>query len=400
MPSFAYLQIELPVEWTDKLDAIRGPLRKITNAYLEMRWSWPRQFTPLTDLAFLLADPRAAELEPTELRKLADELQHHLFGSGAGAEVSLLVFEGAAEAVTAFAALRPDEMSLALSDPTRLPAGGRLMRIRPGVNSAIETLTSSAGPSDDDIIAERRASPTQRQSYKMGLLGTYFLSREIFVADLLAVALTGRPDYYATIEDEAQLPSDETQFDEACFRNVDLALEKKAGGLPLGVPVAFSHFARMGLTGRLEEMLGLLPTERRSELNASIYGVPRRLAFGVGHIHSVLDPYFCTINLITADPRFEVEQLPARSVGSVVVCLRGGDAAARHAAIRAFATQADLYRRRGIRQVLANVRTAAELDLASRLDLQLVSGRAVCGLLETPIGGRAVPLARLPVTAP
>jgi hypothetical protein len=234
----------------------------------------------------------------------------------------------------------------------------------------------------------------------MGLLGTYFLSRELFLGDYLAaITPTGHPDHYATIEDEAHLPIDEMQFDEACFRNVRMALEVKAGGLPLGVPVAFSHFARAAQTGRLESLLALLPMDRRSELNAGIYGVPRRLESGVGHMHSVLDPYFGAIHLTTADPNFEVEAIAPRSVVAVIFCLRGKDAAARYAAIRTFAARADIYRRRGIHQFLANVRTAAELDLASRLDLQLVSGPAVCGLLETSIGGRAMPRARLPVTA-
>jgi hypothetical protein len=39
------------------------------------------------------------------------------------------------------------------------------------------------------------------------------------------------------------------------------------------------------------------------------------------------------------------------------------------------------------------------LELARKLDLQIVSGPAVCGFLEAPVGGRPVPLPQLPLMA-
>lgn len=49
-------------------------VQKFASAYLEMRWSWPRQFSPLSDFCFLLIDSRAGVLDVRELRKLSDEL--------------------------------------------------------------------------------------------------------------------------------------------------------------------------------------------------------------------------------------------------------------------------------------------------------------------------------------
>jgi hypothetical protein len=398
MSSFACLLIELPPAWTQKLDAIHGQLEKIVEVYLEARWSWPRRFSRASSLIFLLADPRVARLDAGELCKLSDELQHHLFGNADEGEVSLLLFEGPEPAVLAFAAFSADEVAAAVADPGLLPAGGRLTRIRPGANPVVEGLGPGLDPEAHHAAAAAQAiHPSHR--YKVGLLGTYLLSREVFIADVLTVAPLDAPHHYSVIEDAAALPPDEAVFDEICFRAVGEVLAHKAGGLPLGVPVAYSNFARPAQARRFRDMLALLPRGRRDQLNASVYGAPRHLPSGVSAIWPVLAPWFGTLNLITADPGFEIEQIASHSVGCVVFSVRDHEPAARHAAMRAFAGHHHAYAARGIRQVLANLRTPAELDLAAKLDLQIVSGPAVSGVLETPIGGRAVPLRRLPAVA-
>jgi hypothetical protein len=399
MSSFACLRIELPPAWAKRLDAIHLQLEKIVEVYLEARWSWPRRFDRVAPLIFLLADPRVALLDAGELCKLADQLQHHLFGNAQEGEVSLLLFEGPEAAVVAFAAFTHDEVAAAVADPDLLPAGGRLTRIRPGANPVVEGLGPGLDPAGQSPqgAGPRGVHPSHR--YTVGLLGTYLLSREVFIADVLAVAPLDAPHHYSVIEDEAALPPDEAVFDEVCFRAVGEALAHKAGGLPLGVPVAYSHFVRPAQASRFRDLLALLPRDRRDQINASVYGVPRHLPSGVAAIRPVLAPYFGTLNLVTADPGFEIEQIASHSVGCVVFCVRDHEPAARHAAMRAFAARHHAYNARGIRQVLANLRSPAELELAAKLDLQIVSGPAVSGVLEEPIGGRSVPRTRLPVTA-
>jgi hypothetical protein len=405
MSSFACLRIELPPGWAKEHEPIRGSVLKITQAYLETRWSWPRRFTPVSDHAFVLVDPRVAELEIAELRRLADELQHHLFGSGGEGEVSLLLFEGSTDSVIAFARMPHDEIAALLAEPGKLPLGGRLVRIRPGEHSEVEQLGGS--PPSDTASPEVPIAPgvsaapgpaAAARSHVVGALGVYLLSRQVFVADVLAIATLGEAGHQCVVEDEYLMPQDEPAFDEACFRGAAAMLARKAGGLPLGVPVSFSHIARPDHARRFQAMLALLPRARRGELNANVYGVPRQLPHGATPLHPLLDPYFGAISLITSDPRFEVELLTPQSVSSVVLCLRDHDAALRHAAMRAFASQHDAYRRRGVRQILANVRTPAELAWAAELDLQMVSGPAVSGFLDAPVGGRAAPASKLPLT--
>jgi hypothetical protein len=405
MSSFACLRIELPPGWAELHEPVRGSVQKITEAYLESRWSWPRRFTPVSHHAFVLVDPRVTELQIAELRRLADELQHHLFGSGGEGEVSLLLFEGSTDSVIAFAKMPHDEIAALLAQPGKLPRGGRLVRIRPGEHGEVEHLGGSL-PSDArsaDVPAHATpaaASPpaTARPQQIVGALGVYLLSRQVFVADVLAIATLGEAGHQCVVEDEYLAPQDDLAFDEACFSGAAAMLARKTGGLPLGVPVSFSRIARPDHARRFQAMLALLPKARRAELNANIYGVPRQLPHGATPLHPLLDPYFGAISLITTDPRFEVELLTPHSVSSVVLCLRDHDVALRHAAMRAFASQHDAYRRRGVRQILANVRTPAELAWAAELDLQMVSGPAVSGFLDTPVGGRAVPAPKLPLT--
>lgn len=407
MSCFACLRIELPPAWIDAHEGICGAVQKVTEAYLETRWSWPRRFTPVTGFDFLLVDPRVTELQADELKKLANELQHHLFGSGGSGEVSLLLFEGSAESVVAFARLKHDEIAAILAAPGKLPLGGRLRRIRPGELSTVEQL---GGPSTAEAPlaatpspgAMAHAAPPTPQAHGRpvaGLLGTYLVSQEVFIADMLAVARIGEAGYQCVIEDEYVMPQDDLAFDEACFRGVNEVLAHKKGGLPLGVPVSFATLARPDQARRFADVLALLPKARRAELNASVYRLPRQLPNGVTPLRPLLDPHFCSINLITTDPRFAVEQVAARSINCVVFCLRDHDVTARHAAMRAFAGQHEAYRRRGVHQVLANVRTQAELQWAAQLDLQIISGPAVGGFMDTPLGGRAAPLSKLPMMA-
>jgi hypothetical protein len=132
----------MPQAWATKLEAIHVQLERIIELYLEARWSWPRRFSPAGPLSFLICDPRVPQLDTGELRHLADQLEHHLFGAAEEGEVSLLFLEGPEPAVTAFAGLTAEEVAAAVADPALLPAASRLTRIRPGVDPVVE----AAGP--------------------------------------------------------------------------------------------------------------------------------------------------------------------------------------------------------------------------------------------------------------
>jgi hypothetical protein len=388
MPSFACLRVELPDEVAKQLESLQGHLKKIVEAYLETRWSWPRQISHLEGLTFLLTDPRISEFDSAELVGLADQLQRHLFAESRQGKVIVLLFSGPEEAVNAFAAYSSEEVAAALAEPERLPPGGQLVRVLPAddpaQSHAPETPTAPPGP-----VAMAEHHPR--------LAGVYLLTHEVFVADVLAIAPSDAPHHLSVIEDLSVLPPSPAQFDAACFRAAGAALGAAGSGRQLWTPVSYSHFVRPGRSQQLQAALALLPAAGRSRMVATLYAVPPYLAVGPAQLLATLDPHFHALNLVTADPTFDPEQLPQNSVAALIFCMRERDVQARQAAMRAFAARAEACRRRGVRQVLANVRTSAELELARRLDLQLVCGPAVCAALEQPAAGRAVPLAQLPL---
>lgn len=85
---------------------------KITSAYLETTWLWPRRFGVVAPFAFALSDPRATSLDAREIQALAQALNLKLFGDG-GAEdgVRLLMLEGEPDDVMEFAARSPTNWS-------------------------------------------------------------------------------------------------------------------------------------------------------------------------------------------------------------------------------------------------------------------------------------------------
>ena len=79
---------------TADADALAGVVAKVTGAFLETTWLWPRRFGLVAPFAFVLADPRATRLDVRELQTLAANLQAKLFGTRGLGEVCLLTLEG------------------------------------------------------------------------------------------------------------------------------------------------------------------------------------------------------------------------------------------------------------------------------------------------------------------
>ena len=150
MTALACLRVVVEPEHTGLSPAVLGAVvLKFASAYLDSRWRWPRQFSPLTNYSFLLTDPRADEMDVQELGRMSDELQTKLFGTAAAGEVTLLLFEGPVEAVSAFAALENAVAIRALNEPALLPAEGRLSQIlgSDAVSEAEKDANVRSGPS-------------------------------------------------------------------------------------------------------------------------------------------------------------------------------------------------------------------------------------------------------------
>ena len=406
MSAVACLRVDVTGEGARMPAAALAPLvQKFASAYLETRWSWPRQFSPLTDFCFLLIDPRAGELDVRELRRLSDELQRHLFGTGDEGEVALLVFEGSHAAVTAFAAMEAPAVAAAVKDPSLLPPGGRLTRIVAEWRETADASPAASAaaewePAKDAALKRELTSPPPPAAPTWeGMQGIYFTPRELFYGDVVMCIPANARTHLSLVDGPEHMPRDAMAFDTACLNIVTRLLSERPRGSLLFLPISFSSLVRPSLRDAYQAMLLELPSERRGELAAAVYDVPRDPAFtGLRQMRALLEPHVASIDLRITDPGFEIEKLPLEAVTSVTLMLPEGDSHQRLSALRRFAERLTHYKQRRIWPGVTNVRRRAELEAASRLRIPFVTGPAVCAPLASPAGGRAVALASLPLT--
>jgi hypothetical protein len=175
-------------------------------------------------------------------------------------------------------------------------------------------------------------------------------------------------------------------------------LAQRPKGSLIYVPMSFTSLVRPSLRGAYEKMFAELPTERRGELAAAIYDVPRDPGFaGLKQARGFLGSWFSVVDLCVADPGFEIEKLPPDVATSVTLTLPDGDSYVRLSALRRFAERLIYFKQKRVWPGVTNIRRRAELEAAQRLHIPFVTGSAVCAPVPSPVGGRNLPLERLPM---
>jgi hypothetical protein len=385
--------------------AVMPLVRKFTIAYLEQRWTWPRRFATISEITFLLVDSRAEVLDTDELRELSNNLQAHLFGTGDEGRVALLVFEGAQEAVTAFAAMSKEAVDAAIDDPMLLPPGGKFTRIVPGmgkVQPAPSPRESAEPPSEESRrgpVGPRWTfdTPAPRPPIWEGVQGVYFTPRQIFYADMVTYTPHGSRTRLSLTDGAGHFPPEATEFDAECVGIAVRLLGQRKRGPPLYLSLSFTSLVRPSLRQAYKTLLADLPILRRAELAATIYDVPRDPTLaGLTQARAMLDPHISALDLRTSDPDFEVEKLPQGLVNSVTFVLPDGDRLVRIAALRRFARHLGLYKQRRIWPAISNLRQRAEVDAAVQAQIPFLTGPAICGPRAIPIGGSEFTIERLP----
>lgn len=386
MTAVACLRVVIEAEVAPLPQTTLGPIvEKLTKAYLETRWSWPREFAALTHFAFLLIDPRADELDVRELVALSEELQLKFFGHDRGGRVALLLFEGSEEAVRDFARLEGEELARARRDPAWLPPGGRLAQI---LGEDLVSEMSAEAPVPDD----EGPAPVAR------LFGIYFRMRDVFIGDVISSHLEGMKDRATLVEGADRLPRDTERFDTDCIEAAIRLLKDDRLRSPLYVPFAYDSLVRPSLRAAVSSRIGRLPEARRAQLAAIVYNVPRDPPFGaITQIRSTLGAAFNSIDLRVDDPDFEIEKLTTQAVAGVSFALPQGDRRTRMAALRHFAQHRAAYKQRRVWASVTNVRDAQELEACRALGVPFVTGPAVCEPQLRPLGGRVVTLDHLPI---
>jgi hypothetical protein len=231
-----------------------------------------------------------------------------------------------------------------------------------------------------------------------GVQGVYFMPRQIFFGDVVTYIPANGKTHLSVLDGPEHRPRDAAAFDAACVGMAARLLAQRPKGSLIYVPMSFTSLVRPSLRGAYEAMFEELPTARRAELAAVIYDVPRDPGFtGLKQARAFLAPWFSVVDLSVSDPGFEIEKLPPEVATSVTLSLPDGDSFVRISALRRFAERLIHFKQKRVWPGVTNIRRRAELEAAQRLHIPFVTGPVVCSPVPSPVGGRTLPMERLPM---
>lgn len=403
MPASACLRIllDLSDEQFAKLDALGPLVSKVTSAFLETRWSWPKRHAVVTPFSFMLTDPKAMEVDVARLERLAEELQLKLFGTSNGGDVMLVLHEGEEADTAQFVKMGHAELKKAIKAPIGpTPFGGRLMTLAAATDLSQgmrwEELTRL--PAEADSTAGGTTDTAGATTYR----SIYCPPRQTFVADHIFTTPMTASSRLSLIDGVDELPGAQAEeFDIASITAAAWMLEEAAFVGALYVPVCFSSLMRRSVRENYEDFFARFLEGKRRRLVAAIYDTPRSPGFqAFAQFQASLGPYFGSIDLQITDPGFEIEHVPAGAVTSVTLRLPEAESRVRMAALKRLTERRDDYKRRQIWPAITNVRTRAELQACVRERTPFISGSAVCGLMDRPVGRLACESTHLPLVLP
>ncbi|MBI5939571.1 MAG: hypothetical protein HY859_04010 [Caulobacterales bacterium] len=393
-------------------ETLAALVSKVADAFLESRWRWPRRHGPIAAYAFLLADPRATELDALELSGLSDELQLKLFGSSEAGAICMAMLEGEQEMVTRFAAIDPVELRRVLKDGGTIegvtgrmteitPQGARVVsppdQAGPMKTVAEAAQTAARTPSAVSPMA-RRTRPPPDDGIEASFRAVWCTLKDSFVGSGLVARQRGARGFYSIIDGPAERPHADhaADFDVTCIKAAPRALVGSQGLLFL--PISFSSTVQKSAREAYAEVLEFLPQHDRPRLAAAVYDVPRAPTFAaINQLKAFLNPYFGFVDLQVTDPGFQIEALMMEAVNSVTLSLPDVDEGSRMAAATRFMANRDAYQRRRIWCAITNVRTRRELDFCVRLRTPFLSGKAVSDHLVAPAEPVKYAVARMPL---
>ena len=388
--------------------------------YLRERWKAPRRYGAVAPLAFVLADNRAEQLDPTEMQALAAELEAALFPGRKSGQVCLMTFEGDESAVLKFASLTQAELAGLVAGKGYGGAAGRVQVITadairavpstheeariaaeaaaappsaPPAARAPEPATPAppapAPPAPAVVAAEKRAAtpapaPVAKPKApppppsQTGWWGLYDLPTEAFVGSIIGLRadLTQPPpegDSALLTRDLSGLNDAQTAFKTAPFGE-------------FYVPFGFWNLTTPHAQDAYKSRLSRYPLDLQSRLGATVYGTPREASLGlVSQIRAFLKGSFAFLDLNVVDPTFPVHNLPPELIDSVTLTLTGEGERERLAQILKFVERQGVYRGKGVAQIVAGVASANELEACRQGGVARISGPGVTAFLDKPV---------------
>ena len=414
MSASACLRITLALsdEKLARLEALGPLVSKVTSAFLESRWSWPKRHAAINPFSFMLTDPKSTEVDVGRLERLAEELKLKLFGTSESGNVTLLLFEGDEIDTAHFVQMDHAELTLALREPIGpTPFGGRLMKIstEPQAQQGLRwrTLDREPGPDRPKPVltafshaAVPTMGPAESDGQVLTFRGVYFAPAQAFVGSSLSADPAAEPGRHSLFDSVARLPhGHEEAYDLACLTAAHRYLPTHPGAATIYLPVSFSSLMRRSAREDYAHEFRALAGGGEGQWGAVVYDTPRAPPFNaLGEICDLLRRHFSIIDLQIDDAGFEVDGVPPGAVNSISLRLPDGVVATRLAALRRFIEKREAFRRRKIWPSITNIRSPAELEAGLRERVPFLTGPAVCGPMTEALGRIAVEAARLPLS--
>lgn len=363
-------------------ETMAAVVAKVAGAYLETTWLWPRRFGLVAPFSFVLADPRASQLDARELQVLARDLQHKLFGDTGAGEIALLMFEGGQADVMRFAGIPAHQVAALLAGEDDGSFLGRVCKITP---SEVSSIVPKGGPvTGTPPFEELAQEPAVLSPARVGFRGVFHTAKEIFIGN---VAVWREEAAAASFGFEPiKADGDVAEHDVPTLQGTLPILNALQVGV-LFLPLSFSTLVKPSARAELTKHLEKLPKHRRGQLAAAIYDTPRAPSFSaLSQIKRYLDPHFSRIDLRVSDPAFQIDDLPPDVAASVTFVLPAAVEGVRLAAIGRFMREGLAYRRKGVWQGIGDVRTRRELNACVDQGAPFLTGSAITDLLEAPAG--------------
>ncbi len=395
--------------------------------YLKHRWTAPRRYGAVAPLAFVLADNRAESLDAVEMQTLAIELEAGLFPGREAGQVCLLTFEGDETSVLQFASLSqaalagliagrgyagpPGHVQVITAEEIRaVPSApseaviDEVLQAALGQSASAPAAPPVAGEAASAQPADAKPAPAKPAALKpaaapdrpkpppppaTGWWGLYHPPSESFIGAAIGLRvdlMSPRPT-----EDAALLTRDLT-----CLNDAQAAFAKAGDAGMLFVPFSFWNLTSPASQEAYKRRLSRYPMAMQGRLGATIYDTPREPSLGLlSQIRTFLAPHFAFIDLNITEPNFPVGTLPGDLATSITLTLPDDDLRVRIEAVAKFASTQGACRAKGVRQSVAGLRDAKELEACRAAGLRFVSGPAITDLMASPIG--AAPAQGLPL---
>lgn len=409
MTAIACLRILVTAAARAGRDIPAAQVEAAADLYLKHRWTAPRRYGAVAPLAFVLADSRAERLDPLEMQALAVELETTLFPGKVAGQVCLMTFEGDETAVLQFASLSQAQLAGLIAGRGYDGPPGHVQvitaeEIRAVPSAPAEAAPEKAAPVAPAPTAAKAPAPSPASAKPVvrpppppatGWWGLYHPPSESFVGAVIGL----RADLAAPrpTEDAALLTRDLTCLNDAQAAFAHPSFQRGAGdaGL-LFAPFSFWNLTSPASQEAYKRRLSRYPLAMRERLGATIYDTPREPSLGLlGQIRAFLQPSFAFIDLNVTEPNFPIATLPGELATSITLSLPDDDPRLRIEAIAKFASSQGACRAKGVRQAVAGVRDAKELEACRAAGLRFLTGPAITDLMAGPIG--AAPARELPL---